>query len=290
MADAEVRYEYTTARSVRGMESKTVAKWESNGWELVSQAPGTLRTEMKFRRVKPSDPLDKFGALLAKGWAAFRRLNVRMQLISAAAVVVAVVAGITAAAIAGSRAEDGGATAESAPVASTASPEPAATSLAAVASETPRSSPSPSVDTYVYTGAEYTVAVRDTGVTAAGLTHYWVVTAPMDVSTDACKEAVRLIIADIARLEGSADFKVDVVTDEEIALAEAASTSADFVAEHGQDYAVNEIPAREVEGWLASYTGGFDYNSGAASTQDAAYEVIWRPYATSEIEKWKPEL
>jgi len=97
MADADVRDEYTTARSVRGMESKTIATWESNGWELVSHAQAKLPPEMKCRRVKPSDPPDKSGALLAKGWTAFRRLNVRMQFIAAAAVVVAAEAASTSA-------------------------------------------------------------------------------------------------------------------------------------------------------------------------------------------------
>jgi hypothetical protein len=53
MADAEVTYETKSVRAVRGMESRTVAKWEADGWELVSQSPGRLQTELTFRRPKP---------------------------------------------------------------------------------------------------------------------------------------------------------------------------------------------------------------------------------------------
>ena len=52
MTDVEIRYETNTVHSIRGMESRTVTKWESEGWELVSQTPGKLRTEFVFRRPK----------------------------------------------------------------------------------------------------------------------------------------------------------------------------------------------------------------------------------------------
>jgi hypothetical protein len=53
MADAEVTYETKSVRAIRGMESRTVAKWEAEGWELVSQTPGKLQTELILRRPKP---------------------------------------------------------------------------------------------------------------------------------------------------------------------------------------------------------------------------------------------
>jgi hypothetical protein len=52
MVDEEITYETNTVRAIRGMESRTVAKWESDGWELVSQKPGKLQTEITFRRPK----------------------------------------------------------------------------------------------------------------------------------------------------------------------------------------------------------------------------------------------
>jgi hypothetical protein len=53
MADAEVTYETKSVRAIRGMESRTVAKWAAEGWELVSQTPGKLQTELILRRPKP---------------------------------------------------------------------------------------------------------------------------------------------------------------------------------------------------------------------------------------------
>ncbi|MBB2976478.1 hypothetical protein FHX49_002053 [Microbacterium endophyticum] len=52
MVDEEIAYETNTVRAIRGMEARTVAKWESEGWELVSQKPGKLQTEITFRRPK----------------------------------------------------------------------------------------------------------------------------------------------------------------------------------------------------------------------------------------------
>lgn len=49
----EANYEIRSIHAVRGMEARTVKKWEDDGWELVSQTPGTLRTEITFRRPKP---------------------------------------------------------------------------------------------------------------------------------------------------------------------------------------------------------------------------------------------
>lgn len=51
--DAEVTYETKTIRAVRGMESRTIKKWEADGWEFVSQSPGKVQTEITFRRPTP---------------------------------------------------------------------------------------------------------------------------------------------------------------------------------------------------------------------------------------------
>lgn len=49
----EVQYEVRTARAMRGMESRTIKKWQDDGWELVSQTQGKLQSEITFRRPKP---------------------------------------------------------------------------------------------------------------------------------------------------------------------------------------------------------------------------------------------
>ena len=55
-ADGDVTYESKTTRVVRGTESRTVAKWNRDGWEVVSQSPRTLRTAITFRRLAWTKP------------------------------------------------------------------------------------------------------------------------------------------------------------------------------------------------------------------------------------------
>lgn len=54
--DTDVTYETKTVRAVRGMESRTIKKWETQGWEVVSQSSGTVQTEITLRRPKPKTP------------------------------------------------------------------------------------------------------------------------------------------------------------------------------------------------------------------------------------------
>ncbi len=54
MAEDDARYEFKSVRTMRGREARTMAKWQNDGWEFVTQGQGRLlRTEMTFRRVKP---------------------------------------------------------------------------------------------------------------------------------------------------------------------------------------------------------------------------------------------
>jgi len=66
----EVRYEIKTVQSIRGLEARTRAKWEKDGWELVEQAdPSLLRTALTFRRPKKSirGPLLIAGSVVVAG-------------------------------------------------------------------------------------------------------------------------------------------------------------------------------------------------------------------------------
>lgn len=56
MADDEVKYELKTVRTIRGTEGRTTAKWQKDGWEVVAQRQGTLRTLIDFRRPKAKTP------------------------------------------------------------------------------------------------------------------------------------------------------------------------------------------------------------------------------------------
>lgn len=56
MAEDEVQYEFKSVKAIRGTEARTIAKWEELGWELDTQTPGTLRTDLTFRRMKKQMP------------------------------------------------------------------------------------------------------------------------------------------------------------------------------------------------------------------------------------------
>jgi hypothetical protein len=64
MAD-EIKYEYKTVRAVRGTDSFVISKMHKDGWELLEQAPGTLRSTLNFRRPKKPQPWLLIGAAAA---------------------------------------------------------------------------------------------------------------------------------------------------------------------------------------------------------------------------------
>ncbi|MFD4576350.1 DUF4839 domain-containing protein [Streptomyces sp. NPDC058417] len=56
MAD-EIKYEYKTMQTVRGTDGLLISKMQRDGWELVEQAQGVLRSTLDFRR--PKKPLPR---------------------------------------------------------------------------------------------------------------------------------------------------------------------------------------------------------------------------------------
>ena len=73
MADEDVQYVFHSVKAVRGIEAKSIAKWEADGWELVMQKPGKLRTEITFRKPKKA-------SALARMWHTFRGLPAMLQM------------------------------------------------------------------------------------------------------------------------------------------------------------------------------------------------------------------
>ncbi|MCR8669769.1 DUF4839 domain-containing protein [Agrococcus sp. HG114] len=59
------QFQTSTTTVVRGFESRTIAKWEADGWELVGQSQGALRSELTFRRPKPKVPMRQIAIGLA---------------------------------------------------------------------------------------------------------------------------------------------------------------------------------------------------------------------------------
>lgn len=164
----------------------------------------------------------------------------------------------------------------------TADPEPSKD-----AEPTESARPTPEAKAYTYQGPKYEIASVDEGQGPAELNQYWVVARKLDYSSDAFKDQIKLILTDIARQEGTDNFLAEIVTSEEIALAESPSTYEDFIEEKGMDYAINEIPKKEKKGYVATYAGGYDFDLGEAS--DSAFTIDWWPAADTEHEKWQPE-
>lgn len=54
MTNDEGKTETRSVQAFRGMEARTIAKWEQQGWHLITQAPGKLRTELTFQRERPT--------------------------------------------------------------------------------------------------------------------------------------------------------------------------------------------------------------------------------------------
>ncbi|MFF9671637.1 MULTISPECIES: DUF4839 domain-containing protein [Streptomyces] len=61
MAD-EIKYEYKVVQTVRGTDGLVISKMQKDGWELVEQLPGRLRTTLNFRRPKRPLPWRLIGA------------------------------------------------------------------------------------------------------------------------------------------------------------------------------------------------------------------------------------
>jgi hypothetical protein len=109
------------------MENRSIAKTErEGGWELFEQTQGTLRTTLKFRRVKPE-------TLLSKAWGVFRGLAPAKQRVVAAGMAIlllfaAVGIGIASAQDKGTNNAGATNSTESAAVNVTPTPSPAPTS------------------------------------------------------------------------------------------------------------------------------------------------------------------
>ncbi|CAL9406826.1 DUF4839 domain-containing protein [Streptomyces sp. enrichment culture] len=58
----EIKYEYKVVQTVRGTDGLVISKMQKDGWELVEQLPGRLRTTLNFRRPKRPLPWRLIGA------------------------------------------------------------------------------------------------------------------------------------------------------------------------------------------------------------------------------------
>ena len=67
MTGEKTRYEVTEIKVIRGTEAKTITSKQREGWELVTQQQGHLRTTITFRRPKPKTPWRLWATLGAAG-------------------------------------------------------------------------------------------------------------------------------------------------------------------------------------------------------------------------------
>lgn len=86
----DIKYEYKSVQAVRGLENRAIAKArEEGGWEFFEQTQGTLRTTLKFRRVKSE-------TFLSRAWNAFRGLApVKQRVVAAGTVILLLLAAVS---------------------------------------------------------------------------------------------------------------------------------------------------------------------------------------------------
>lgn len=116
-ADGNVQYEFKSVQALRGRERSAKAKWQDQGWEFVSEDRGTLRTELKFRRVKPKS----FAAHLLSVGAIFRRMRPKTKIVLVGSCALIMVAGAIGIVVG---TQSGGDTADPSAAESTASTAP----------------------------------------------------------------------------------------------------------------------------------------------------------------------
>jgi hypothetical protein len=301
----EAQYETKVVQAIRGTESRTEAKWRKEGWELVAQDRGTLRTEMTFSRVRPKTLAD----LLTTGPAAFKELSPGTQravLAGAGLVLLMGTLGIVAALSGDEPSEVASPTSSSTAATDPTTPSTAETAAPTQESAAPSAEAAPTAEEpsesaeestpeveepepYAYAGPDYETIAVDEDVVGGELDQHWVLVDSLDPSDADFEDHVKLIIADVAHEEGTADLSVSVVTDPEIASAESDVRGPDWMAQYGVDYYEDVVVPKNKSGYLALYTGGFDPNTLNLSSSDAAYEVLWLPASDSpDIENWKP--
>ncbi|WP_327112787.1 DUF4839 domain-containing protein [Streptomyces sp. NBC_01341] len=61
----EIKYEHETVQTVRGTDGLVISKMEKDGWELVEQTQGMLRSTLEFRRPKKPQPWLLIGSVAA---------------------------------------------------------------------------------------------------------------------------------------------------------------------------------------------------------------------------------
>lgn len=143
---------------------------------------------------------------------------------------------------------------------------------------------------------------RSVGVT--GLDEYYIKIDPLDFSNDSFKTQVKLVVSAIAKDKHTTDFMAKIFTDSSV-LAYKNNATSYYQDLHDTGVVTTdmaqwtkEMEAKSETTYVASYTGGFNYNQAKPSTSDDAYKISWFPSTFTDNgtvgkyvgdEKWKAQ-
>lgn len=127
---------------------------------------------------------------------------------------------------------------------------------------------------------------------------YYVVTDPVDLSSDAFKQDVQRVVQALAKTNGGPNFNAWVYDDEAVAATEFHyDTNPSDALQRSTDQ-MNADEAEEEQHLVAMYVGGWDQNTAKPSTATDAYNISWFPSASTDSpnvgqyvswqEQWKP--
>lgn len=149
---------------------------------------------------------------------------------------------------------------------------------------------------YSYAGQSYEIVKTNYNVGVTGLNEYYVLTQPFDYTNDGFKAQVKAILTDIAHKKATQKFMAYIVTNQESIDSKA---DPNFILEKGADYYKSVINPKNETAYVASYTGGFDYDKTEKSDADSAFTILWFGSAVKSnptvgqyvgTEQWKPAL
>lgn len=151
--------------------------------------------------------------------------------------------------------------------------------------------------TYKYDGPKYKILYTKNNVGATKLNKVWIFTGKFDYSNDQFKKHIKKILTDVARHRKSIRFMASIATDREVLLYD--YDSFQIIDQKTMDYVKKNVLPKNASNWVASYTGGYDYDDLKPSDSSEAYTIQWFGNAFTNNKKvgkfigtetWKPIL
>lgn len=145
---------------------------------------------------------------------------------------------------------------------------------------------------------KYEIKETKDSVGVTELDEYYVLTDPVNLENDSFKQSIKAIFTDIATKRKTVNFMAKVYTDLNILNNEAHGQPLSDNIEENVRKAKESAKIRETT-LLASYTGGFNYDTLKPSSEEVAYNILWFGAANSSNpvvgkyvgdEQWKPSI